>query len=56
MASSVESGNIYFISFRYLNHLDSSIIARDLTSSDEEKLFKLHDEMGNKWSVIGKYF
>lgn len=54
MGSNAVKGNSYFISFRYTNHLDSSIISKEFSIEDEEKLFKLHDKIGNKWSLISK--
>ena len=54
MESNVEKGKSLFISFRYTNHLDSSIITKEFNSEDEEKLFILHDRIGNKWSLISK--
>ena len=43
-----------FYVFRYTNHLDSSIVSKEFTPEDEEKLFMLHDKIGNKWSLISK--
>ncbi len=45
-----------FISFRYQNHLDSAIVSEKLSEEEEKLLFRLHDEHGNKWSVIANRF
>ena len=39
---------------RYHNHLDKSILALDWTAQEEEVLFRLHSEVGNKWSLMSQ--
>ena len=40
--------------FRYHNHLDGSIRALDWGLAEEDVLFRLHGEVGNKWSLIAQ--
>ncbi len=40
------------LSPRYHNHLDAAIVSAAWTKEEEEKLYRLHDEVGNKWSAI----
>lgn len=41
---------------RYQNHLNSLITNEKLTDEEERLLFRLHDECGNRWSVIANHF
>lgn len=39
---------------RYQNSLDSAIVKAEWTREEELELFKLHDEIGNKWVNIAR--
>lgn len=39
---------------RYHNHLDSTILRTEWTPEQEQYLYKLHDEIGNKWAIIAQ--
>jgi hypothetical protein len=47
---------------RYNNHLDPALSKDEWSASEELALFRLHDQLGNKWAVIsqrlstGRYF
>lgn len=47
---------------RYNNHLDPALSKDEWSPSEELALFRLHDQLGNKWAVIsqrlstGRYF
>jgi hypothetical protein len=36
----------------YHNHLDAGILSTQWTPLEDELLFQLHEELGNKWSAI----
>jgi hypothetical protein len=37
---------------RYNNHLNPLMLKDAWTQEEERQLFRLHDELGNKWAVI----
>jgi hypothetical protein len=37
---------------RYHNHLDHNINNSEWTPQEEDRLFNLQDEVGNKWALI----
>lgn len=39
---------------RYHNHLDASIVGGEWKAGEEELLFAMHEEVGNKWSAIAQ--
>jgi hypothetical protein len=39
---------------RYHNHLDASIVGGEWKAAEEELLFAMHEEVGNKWSAIAQ--
>ena len=39
---------------RYHNHLDSAIVKTGWSRDEEIRLFRLHDDIGNKWAVIAQ--
>jgi hypothetical protein len=48
-------------SSRYHNNLDRNITTSEWSPEEDELLFVLHDEVGNKWTLIssrlpGRYF
>lgn len=45
-------GAVRHHSRRYHNHLDVNINTAEWTPSEEEQLFSLQDELGNKWKLI----
>jgi hypothetical protein len=47
---------IFIYNIRYQNHLNSTIVSDKLTEEEEKLLFRLHDDCGNKWSVIANNF
>lgn len=53
LASSAEKGTWPSIP-RYHNHLDSAILRTEWSPEEEEHLYKLHDEIGNKWAIIAQ--
>lgn len=40
-------------SFRYITHIDTSHPKEEWSYSDEQRMFDLHNELGNKWAIIG---
>ena len=40
---------------RYLNNLDTNVKKSEFTVEEDELIFKLHQQYGNKWSLIAKY-
>lgn len=38
---------------RYTGHIDTSHPKEDWTQPDEQTMFQLHNELGNKWAIIG---
>jgi hypothetical protein len=53
--NSADKGSPFFY-VRYHNHLDSTIKREKLTSEQEVDFFALHDEIGNRWSLIASNF
>ena len=50
-----------YVNVRYHNHLDASIMHSEWARDEELLMYKLHDNMGNKWAIIsqklpGRYF
>lgn len=39
---------------RYNNHLDPSLSKDEWSHAEELALFRLHDQLGNKWAVISQ--
>jgi hypothetical protein len=39
---------------RYRNHLDSTILKTEWTNEEDQYLYQLHDEIGNKWAIIAQ--
>lgn len=39
---------------RYHNHLDSTILRTEWTPEEEQHLYRLHDDIGNKWAIIAQ--
>ena len=52
-ASNADKGNRVF-QVRYHNHLDSTILRTEWSPDEEQHLYKLHDEIGNKWAIIAQ--
>lgn len=48
-------GQVNSCRFRYQQHLDPMMVS-EWTQEEEVKLYKLHDEIGNKWAVIAQKF
>ena len=40
--------------YRYISHIDTSQSKYNWTLDDEQKLIELHNELGNKWAIIGQ--
>ena len=39
--------------FRYFTHIDTSHAKQEWNNQLEQKMLSLHQELGNKWAVIG---
>jgi hypothetical protein len=52
MASNAGRGNSQSISFRYHNHLDKNITNSEWSRQEEELLYNMQDDIGNKWALI----
>ena len=46
------SGTVHSGSLSYHNHLDNSIVSTEWTAEEESELFRMHGELGNKWSLM----
>ena len=44
---------VNFIRFRYTTHIDPEHPKEDWDYEQEQIMFNLHNELGNKWAVIG---
>ncbi len=42
------------LQIRYHNHLDSTILRTEWTTEEEQHLYRLHDDIGNKWAIIAQ--
>ena len=38
---------------RYATHIDLSFQREEWTYEDEQRMVQLHNELGNKWAVMG---
>lgn len=41
------------MSLRYTTHIDTSHPRDDWDYQEEQIMFELHNELGNKWAIIG---
>ena len=41
---------------RYCNHLDPDVVKGPWSVAEDQKLLKIHAELGNKWAEIAKRF
>jgi hypothetical protein len=41
------------VRIRYLSSIDSSLRREEWTYGEEQRLMDLHNQIGNKWAVIG---
>jgi hypothetical protein len=48
-------GQVSDLLSRYQQHLDP-IMASEWTAEEEQRLYHLHNEVGNKWAVIAQKF
>ena len=44
---------VAFERLRYTSHIDTSYPKDDWTCEEEEEMFNLNNELGNKWAIIG---
>lgn len=46
-------GTVHLSIFSYTTHIDTSFPKEDWSGEEEQRMFELHNELGNKWAVIG---
>jgi hypothetical protein len=44
---------VLFVLRSYITHIDTSHPKEEWSYSDEQRMFDLHNELGNKWAIIG---
>jgi hypothetical protein len=40
-------------SFRYITSISTTPLKEEWSYSDEQRMLDLHNELGNKWAIIG---
>lgn len=47
-------GTVPFFRVSYCTHINPAPLKEDWSHQEEQQLFALHNQIGNKWAVIGK--
>ena len=47
------SGEVDMDLVRYTSHIDTAHPKDDWGYEEEQRMFRLHNELGNKWAIIG---